>query len=189
MTLWLAGAAGILLAASAGLRAFLPLLGLGLAARFLDWPVAQSMQWVGTDPALIGLSVAALIEVGADKIPVVDHVLDTIHTVTGPLAGALVAYTAWGDVSSPAAIVLALALGAPLAGLTHLMAAATRVKSTVLTGGVGNPVVSAAEDGLSIGAIAIAILAPLLALVLAAVLLVVVGRFVFRRVSGARPVP
>ena len=99
MTLLLAGAAGILLAATAGLRAFLPLLGLGLAARFLDWPIAESMQWLSTNAALVGLAVAALVEIAADKIPAVDHVLDAVHTVVGPLTGALVAFTAWGELS------------------------------------------------------------------------------------------
>ena len=184
----LAGAAGILLAASAGLRAFLPLLGLGLAARFLGWPIAESMQWLLTDAGLIGLTVAALVEIAADKVPAVDHVLDMIHTVTGPLAGALVAFTAWGELSTASGMILALALGAPIAGGVHLMAAATRVKSTILTAGIGNPAVSVAEDGVSIGAIAIAILAPLVALVLALVVLLLVGRFVFRRMAGARSV-
>ena len=95
MTMLFAIGAGILLAASAGLRAFMPLLGLGLAARLLDWPVATSMQWIATDAALIGLTVAALAEIVADKVPAVDHVLDMIHTVVGPLAGALVAEAAF----------------------------------------------------------------------------------------------
>jgi hypothetical protein len=95
------GAAGILLAASAGLRAFLPLLGLGVASRVLDWPIAQSMEWVATDAGLIGLGVAALVEIAADKIPAVDHVLDLIHTAAGPIAGALVAFTAWGVTFPP----------------------------------------------------------------------------------------
>jgi hypothetical protein len=181
VTLLLAGAAGILLAASAGLRAFLPLLGLGLAARFLGWPIADSMQWLLTDAGLIGLTVAALAEVAADKVPAVDHFLDMIHTVTGPLAGALVAFTAWGELPTTSGMILALALGAPIAGGVHLMAAATRIKSTVLTAGIGNPAVSVAEDGVSIGAIVIAILAPLVAVFLALFVLFLVGRFVYRR--------
>ena len=184
----LAGAAGIVLAASAGLRAFLPLLGLGLASRFLGWPIAESMQWLATDAGLIGLSVAALVEIAADKVPAVDHVLDVIHTITGPLAGALVAYTAWGDFSSPAAIVMALALGAPTAAGVHLMAAAVRVKSTVLTAGLGNPAVSVAEDGVSIGAIAIALLAPLVAVVVALAVLFLFARFVVRRMAGPKAI-
>jgi hypothetical protein len=187
VTLLFAGAAGLVLAASAGLRAFLPLLGLGLAARFLDWPVAESMQWLLTDAGLIGLTVAALAEIAADKIPAVDHVLDAIHTITGPLAGAVVAFAAWGDFSSPVAIILALALGAPLAGGVHVMAATTRLKSSALTAGAANPVVSAAEDGASISAIVIALLVPVLTVVAAVLVLLLVGRFVLRRWSKRQP--
>ena len=187
MTMLFAMGAGILLAASAGLRAFLPLLGLGLAARLLDWPVAESMQWIATDAALIGLTVAALAEIVADKVPAVDHVLDMIHTVVGPLAGALVAFTAWGVLPAAVGMMLALALGVPLAGGVHLVSATTRVKSTALTAGTANPVVSAAEDGISIGAIVIAFVAPVLALIGAIVVLIVIGRFVSRRLARRKP--
>jgi uncharacterized protein DUF4126 len=181
MTLLLAAAAGIVLAASAGLRAFMPLFAAGLASRTLDWQLASSMQWLSSDFALVGLGVAMIAEVIADKIPVVDHVLDAIHTVVGPLAGALVAFSAWFPMPPVVAIVLALLVGAPVAGGVHLLAATTRVKSTLATGGALNPVASTAEDGLSIGAILIALLAPILALVLAIVIMVVVFRFVARR--------
>jgi hypothetical protein len=50
-----------------------------------------------------------------------------------------------------------------------------------VSGGTLNPVASTVEDGLTVGAIAIAIFAPLLALALTIVLLVVMGRFVARR--------
>jgi hypothetical protein len=182
MGLLFAGAAGIVLAASAGLRAFMPLLGLGLAARLLDWPIAPSMAWLATDAGLLGLGIAALVELAADKIPVVDHLLDLIHTVVGPLAGALVAFSAWGDFPSAAALILALALGAPVAGGIHAVAAATRLKSTVASGGTLNPAVSIAEDGVSIGAIAVAVLVPVLALLVALGIVFFIIRLLVRRV-------
>ena len=97
MSLLLAGAAGIVLAASAGLRAFMPLFGAGLAARLLDWPIAPGMDWLASDAGLVGLGLATIVELAADKVPVVDHVLDVVHTVAGPLAGALVAFSVWGQ--------------------------------------------------------------------------------------------
>ena len=190
MTLLFAGAACIVLAASAGLRAFMPLLGLGLAARLLDWPVAPSMAWLATDAGLLGLGIAAVVELAADKIPVVDHLLDLVHTFVGPLAGALVAFSAWGDFPSTAALILALALGAPVAGGVHAIAAATRIKSTVASGGTLNPAVSVAEDGLSVGAILVALLLPILALVIASLVMIVVLRFAIRRIARqASPTP
>jgi hypothetical protein len=94
MSLLIAAAAGVVLAASAGLRAFMPLFAAGLASRTLDWELASSMQWLSSDAALVSLGVATVAEVIADKIPVVDHVLDAIHTVLGPIAGALPEATA-----------------------------------------------------------------------------------------------
>lgn len=187
MTLLFAIAAGIVLAASAGLRAFMPLLGLGLAARLLHWPIAPSMAWLATDPGLIGLGVAALVEVAADKVPVVDHLLDLVHTVAGPLAGAVVAFGAWAGLPPAAAMILALALGAPIAGGVHAIAAATRIKSTVASGGALNPAVSVAEDGVSIGAIAVAFFVPVLALLIAAVILFMIVRLVVRRATRRAP--
>ena len=188
MSLLFAGAAGIVLAASAGLRAFMPLLGVGLAARLLDWPIAPSMQWLSSDAGLLGLGIAAVVELAADKVPVVDHVLDLVHTVAGPLAGALVTFSVLGDTPPAAAMILALALGAPVAGGVHAIAAATRVKSTMVTGGTMNPAVSVAEDGISVAAIVMALFVPLLALIVATLVVYAVGRFVFRRL-GRRRVP
>ena len=187
MSLLFAGAAGIVLAASAGLRAFMPLLGLGLAARLLDWSIAPSMAWLATDAGLIGLGIATLVELAADKIPVVDHLLDLVHTFVGPLAGAVVAFSAWGDLPSAPALILALALGAPVAGGIHAIAAATRIKSTLASGGALNPAVSVAEDGVSIGAIAVALLVPVLALLAALVILFLIVRLVVRRTVRRSP--
>ena len=181
MSLLFAGAAGVVLAASAGLRAFMPLLGLGLAARLLDWSIAPSMAWLATDAGLLGLGIAALVELAADKVPVVDHLLDLVHTFVGPLAGALVAFSAWGDFPSAAALILALALGAPVAGGVHAIAAATRIKSTVASGGTLNPAVSIAEDGVSIGAIVVALLVPVLALLAALAIVFLIVRLLVRR--------
>jgi hypothetical protein len=188
MGLLFAAAAGIVLAASAGLRAFMPLFGLGVAARVMDWPIAPSMQWLASDAGLLGLGIATVLELAADKVPVIDHILDLVHTVAGPLAGALVAFSAWGEFPVAAAMILALALGAPVAGGVHAIAAATRVKSTVASGGTLNPAVSVAEDGVSIGAILVALLVPVVAVLAAGVVVFLIARFLLRRL-GQRSTP
>jgi hypothetical protein len=181
MVLLIAAACGIVLAASAGLRAFMPLFGVGLASRLLDWPIAPPMEWLATDIGLVGLGIATVVELAADKVPVVDHALDVLHTIAGPLAGALVTFSIWGDWPPAVAGVLAIALGAPVAGIVHVISATTRIKSTVFSGGTANPAVSLAEDGISVGAILIALVLPILAFFLAIVVLVVILRFFFRR--------
>ena len=192
MLFLIAGACGIVLAASAGLRAFMPLFGVGLASRLLDWSIAPSMDWMASDIGLVGLGVAMVAELAADKVPVVDHALDALHTIAGPLAGALAAFSLWGDWPPAVAGILAIALGAPVAGVVHVISATTRVKSTVFSGGAFNPAVSLAEDGISAVAILVALVLPILALVLALVVIAVILRFTVRRyrlASSANPPP
>jgi hypothetical protein len=174
-------AAGVVLAASAGLRAFVPLFAVGVASRALGWDLATEMQWLASNTALTCLGIASALEVAADKVPVVDHALDAVHTFIGPIAGALAGLSVWLQFPPAVAAVLALLVGAPIAGGVHLLAATTRLKSSAVSGGTLNPVASTVEDGVTLGAIAVAIFAPLLALALTIALLVVVGRFVARR--------
>lgn len=181
MTILVAIAAGIVLAASAGLRAFVPLFAVGVASRSFGWDVASEMQWLASNTALTCFGIASVLEVAADKIPVVDHALDAVHTIIGPIAGALAGLSVWLHFPPTVAAVLAIAVGAPVAGGVHLLAATTRVKSSVVSGGTLNPVASTVEDGVTVGAILIAIVAPLLALVLTIVLFVVVGRYIVKR--------
>ena len=61
--LLLALASGIVIAATCGLRAFLPLLALGVAGRVNLMPLAPSLHWLSSDLALIALGVATVAEV------------------------------------------------------------------------------------------------------------------------------
>jgi hypothetical protein len=180
-------AAGVVLAASAGLRAFMPLLGVGLASRLLDWSIAPSMDWMATDAGLIALGVATVVELLADKVPLVDHTLDVLHTIVGPLAGALVAFSLTADLPPGIGAILAIALGAPVAGGVHLIAAVTRVKSSVMSAGSFNPALSLVEDVVTVAAIAVAIFIPLLTLFIAPILIGVILGYLFRRFLRRSP--
>jgi hypothetical protein len=176
-------AAGVVLAASAGLRAFMPLFGVGLASRLLGWSITPSMDWMATDVGLVALGVATVVELLADKVPLVDHTLDVLHTIVGPLAGALVAFSLSADLPPALGAILAIALGAPVAGGVHLIAAVTRVKSSVMSAGSFNPALSLVEDVISVAAIAITILIPLITLFIAPILIGVILGYLFRRFS------
>jgi hypothetical protein len=189
VTILVAIAAGVVLAASAGLRAFLPLFAVGVASRTFGWDVATEMQWLASNTALTCFGIASVLEVAADKIPVVDHALDAVHTIIGPIAGALAGLSVWLHFPPGVATALAIAVGAPIAGGVHVLAASTRLKSSVVSGGTLNPVASTVEDGVTVSAIVIAIVAPVLAVVLTIILLAVIGRVIARRVrrAPARP--
>ena len=74
------------LAVAAGLNAYIPLLLLGLAARFLDVVALPSgWAWLENEWVLGGLAVLLVIEVVADKVPVVDTAFRTNITANAPL--------------------------------------------------------------------------------------------------------
>jgi hypothetical protein len=105
-----------------------------------------------------------------------------VHTIAGPVAGALVTFSIWGDWPPAVSAILAIALGAPVAGAVHAISATTRIKSSVLSAGAFNPAISVAEDGISIAAILIALVLPVLALAVALIIVALILRFLMHRV-------
>jgi hypothetical protein len=189
-----AAAAGIGLAACCGLRAFLPLLLAGLAARFLDWPLAPEVAWLQSNAVLGALAVATVAELAADKVPLLDHALDAVHTVLGPAAAVLASVSAWTHLSPQHAVLIALLTGAPIALGVHSMAALLRVKSTLLSGGIANSALSVGEDASTVGGVALAVLAPvILAIILAIALAIAIAwtatRYRRRSLRTASPPP
>jgi hypothetical protein len=179
---------GIALAASAGLRAFLPPLVVGLAARFELIELGPGFAWLAETPALIVFGVAMVLELVADKIPVVDHVLDSVQLAIKPAMGGIVMGAALIDGGPLLRTVLALAAGGSVAVTVHGAKAALRALSTVATGGMANPVLSFAEDASSLAGSLLAVLLPIVALVLLAILgllAVWLGRSLLRRSSAA----
>ena len=108
-------AAGIALAATAGMRAFLPLLVLGIAARVGRFEISEGYHWLASDAALITFAVAVVAETMADKIPLVDHALDTVQTIVKPAVGTMVAAAMFVQLSPFHATLLGLAVGGTVA--------------------------------------------------------------------------
>jgi hypothetical protein len=156
---------GLGLAAATGLRTFLPLLMLALVARLSLFGVTINphVGWLASNPALIALTVATLVELAADKIPIVDHGLSALGAVTRPLAGALAAGAVFGHADPALAAIAGLIIGVPTALAFHSAQSGTRLASTATTGGLANPIVSLIEDGLAMALAALAFVAPVLA--------------------------
>ncbi len=161
------------LSASAGLNAYIPLLLVGLLARYTEL-IELSQPWdTLAHPGIILLLCAlVIIEMLADKVPAVNHINDLIQTLIRPAAGAI-AFAASANVITDVSPVLALAAGLLVAGTVHVAkAGAVRPMVTATTGGVGNIPVSIAEDVvstvLSFLAIALPVLVGTLMIVLAA---------------------
>jgi len=173
-----AAAAGIAIAAACGLRAFLPLLALSLGVRFDLVRVDHAAEWLASTPVLVTLIWATVLEITADKIPAVDHMLDLVATGLRPAAAGLAAWCTFEAVHPAIGIAAALVLGAGAMGL-HVAKAKVRLGSSMLTLGNANPVLSFVEDAISAGLSALALLAPIAAVV-AAGMVVWVLRRVFR---------
>jgi hypothetical protein len=165
-------ASGIGLAACAGLRAFLPLFIVGLAGRFEWIPLTGRFEWVSSTPALVIFGVAVLAEILADKIPVVDHFLDSVQAFVKPIAGAVLAASVLAELTPLQASVLGLITGGTVSGAIHLTKANLRLVSSATTVGVANPVLSVIED---VGAILGSVMALVVPVLL--VLLLLVGLF------------
>ena len=171
-------ALAIALAASAGLRAWLPLLLAGGLARLGVLDLGSSFQFLASTKALALFGVATAIELVGDKIPALDHALDVIGTPLRPAAGALLAASVLGTVTDPlTSVVLGTAVGAPSALVPHAAKAAVRAASTAVTGGLANPLLSFLEDAISIVTFILAVLVPLLVVALLGLTLYLASRW------------
>src|SRR5688500_9384128 len=160
-----AAAFGVVLAATAGLRAFLPVFSASLAAWLTELPLPDNLMWLEKPQTVMIFGVATLLEILGDKVPLVDHALDSIQVLTKPLLAVLAATPFLYQVAPEYSVGIGILLGAPLALGVHSAKATARLGSTATTGGVGNPLLSVAEDVAAISSILIGFLAPVLALV------------------------
>lgn len=185
-SLLLAVASGVVIAATCGLRAFLPLLAIGIAARFFGLPLHEAARWLAHDAALVALALATVLEIAGDKIPVVDHVLDSVGLVVRPLAAAFGSFAVLQGVPAPWGPMIAVVLGGLALGVQGVKAT-TRVGSTAATAGAANPLLSVAEDVAALVGVILAFLAPLLAAIGIVVLLGwLAGRGAGRQAGSSR---
>jgi hypothetical protein len=178
------------LAASAGLNAYIPLLVMGVLARFTDAiNLPSGWQWLSNGWVLAILAMLLAIEVVADKVPVVDHVNDVVQTVVRPTSGGIVfgagSSSQTATVTDPGSFFgshqwVPIAAGVLIALCVHGLKAASRPVINATTAGVGAPVASTAEDIGSIVMSLLAILLPILVL-LGLVLLVSSSVWAIRR--------
>jgi hypothetical protein len=180
---------GLGLASATGLRTFLPLLMLALAARFEMFGVRliDQMDWLVSWPAIAALTTATVAEFAGDKVPAIDHALNAVGYVTRPVAGAVAAGSVFWGVDPAAAAIAGLIVGAPAALAFNAAQTGVRVGSTATTGGLGNPVVSLIEDVLAFLTVIVAFLAPILIPIVLVGLAIVVFRLARRIRDRSEP--
>lgn len=150
---------------SSGVNVYLSLLVVGLAGRAEVVAVPEVL--TRTD-VLIVAGVLVAVEFVADKVPYFDSFWDLVHTIVRPVGGAALGAVLSGEADT---VVAAVAAGG-LAIASHVAKATTRAAVNASPEPLSNLVVSVTEDGLVLGVLWLAVAAPVLSLVLVAVLVV-----------------
>lgn len=157
---------GFSLAAGVNLYATVAILGLATRYGVVDLPP----QFKAFDnPWIIGVAlVLYVVEFVADKVPWVDTIWDTVHTVVRPLGGAVIAVSTLGEAAPWLQGVTAI-VGGTLAAGGHFTKAGTRAAVNVSPEPFSNWGLSLAEDAFVIGLGVTALKFPLVALAVTAV--------------------
>ena len=170
---------GIGLAAATGFRIFLPMFAVSLAS-YMGWiPQNENFQWLSGLPTLIATGIAMIVEILAYYIPFVDHLLDTISIPLATVAGSVMFASQFTELGTFPQWALALIAGGGTAAAISSGFAGTRAASTATTGGFGNSVVATTETAGAGLMSFLALAAPVIAFVVAVLLLIAV--FVFGR--------
>ena len=177
---------GVVLAAATGFRVFLPMLIVSGAAYTGHLSLDNSFAWLGTPSALTMLSVAALVEVLAYYVPGVDNLLDAVATPAAFVAGTIVSAAVMTDLPPMAKWMAAVIAGGGTASITQGVTAILRAKSTVFTGGFGNPVIATGELGGSVLLSLLALAAPLAAFAVVILILWLALRLIRRQRRGTQ---
>lgn len=159
-------ALGLCLAATTGLRTFLPLLAVNLMAMSGALPLNETYAFVGHWGATVIFGTATLLEILGDKIIGIDHALDSVGVVAKPIAATILAAAVLYDLDPLLAAVLGLVGGGASASVMGLVKAQVRAVSSVTTLGVGNTVLSLIEDVVAVTTVVLSLLLPGLALLL-----------------------
>ena len=154
---------GVGLAAATGFRVFLPMLIASTAGYSGHLSLDPSFAWLATPAALTMLGVAAVIEVVAYYIPGIDNLLDALATPAAFVAGTVLSAAVITDMPPLVKWTAAVIAGGGIAGLTQATTAMLRANSTLLTAGLGNPVIATAELGGALFVSLLALVAPLVA--------------------------
>jgi uncharacterized protein DUF4126 len=178
---------GIGLSAACGFRVFVPLLIMSIAALSGHLTLAQGFDWIGTYPALVAFAIATSIEIAGYYIPWLDNLLDSIASPAAVIAGTLVTASLVADVSPFLKWSLAIIAGGGAAGVVQGTTVAARGASSLVTAGLGNPLIATIELGGSIFTSLIALLVPWLVVLLVALFVYTFGRRALRKSPRTQP--
>lgn len=167
------------LATLSGLNLYLTVFLAGILMHFNLLHLADQYQ----DLAALGhpwvIAVAGglyVVEFFADKVPWVDSLWDSVHTIVRPAGGTLLALQALGDMPPHMQVIAGLLAGGA-ALTTHTAKAGTRLLANHSPEPVSNVALSLSEDAAVVGGSALTFLMPVAALIVFAVVLAALWLF------------
>ncbi|MBE9158681.1 DUF4126 domain-containing protein [Nodosilinea sp. LEGE 06152] len=159
---------GLGLGVAAGFRVVVPFWVLSAAALFGHVQLANSVTWLGSTSAFIGLSIALVVEIAAYSVPWLDNAIDTVALPVAAVAGTLLMAIAANQLDPFAQWSVAIVAGGGAAATVKGLNGLTRFVSTATTGGATNLILAGVE---LVGAVVISILALLAPVVMFVVVL------------------
>jgi hypothetical protein len=172
----------------AGLNAYLPLLIVGLTARFTTWlTLVAPWDLLTNDISLGVLGLLVALELLVDKVPGVSAVNQVVSTLVRPVAGAIVALAETSSIGVDPTV----AAGVGLTSALTVHGAKVGIRSAAAAVPGLGCAFSILEDVLTAAIVIITILAPVIGIILVVALVVglvlgirAVSRRVFRRAGG-----
>ena len=161
---------------AAGVNLYATVAILGLAARYGWVALPEQFQAFNNEYIIIAAILMYLVEFFADKIPYFDSLWDAIHTAIRPIGGAVIAVTTLGE-ASPGMKAMAALLGGTVAASSHLTKTSTRAAANASPEPFSNWILSLGEDVFAVGLGYLALAHPIVALVIALVVLALIATF------------
>jgi uncharacterized membrane protein len=162
---------GFSLAAGINLYATVAILGLSQRLGWVTLP--EQFNVFNHDWVIATAGLLYVVEFIADKVPWVDSIWDSVHTLIRPVGGALIAVASLGDANPVLTGVIAL-LGGTVAAGTHATKAGTRVAANTSPEPFSNWFLSLVEDAFVIGLSFITLKYPLIALGVSVVIVILI---------------
>lgn len=179
----------------AGLRLYATVLVIGISIRYgLFHPPADlaNLKVLADPTVLILAGIAFCVEFVADKVPWVDSIWDSFHTIIRPIGAAVLAAAALHNISPGMKIAIVILCGG-VALTTHTSKAATRLMANHSPEPFSNIALSLAGDVFTPVGVWLALAHPVVTFVAVAVFIVVfvaissrIFRFIKRQLSGFR---
>jgi hypothetical protein len=178
---------GIGLSAASGFRIFLPFLALNLASLWGYVGLAPGFEWISGYYATIALASATALEITAYYVPWLDNVMDAIASPVSIIAGAILTASMVTDIPPSLKWMISIIAGGGIAGLLQGATVALRLKSSLVTGGIGNAVIATIECAaamiLSFLAVIVPIIGFIIAVTIAVYLLCMAGYHFIRKMK------